>query len=52
MANLVSSLTNTVDGLAEESQCGSIVKREIVPQATWVCDKAEMNGLSLIGGNI
>jgi len=32
MANLVSSLTNTVDGLAEESQCGSIVKREIVPQ--------------------
>jgi hypothetical protein len=32
MVNLVSRLTNTVGGLAEESQCGSIVKHEIVPR--------------------
>jgi len=32
MVNLVSRLTNTVGGLAEEPQCGSIVKPEIVPR--------------------
>jgi hypothetical protein len=30
---------------------GKIVKREIVPQATWACDKADIYVLSLIGDN-